>query len=274
MRWKLHSAVAGYRSPQRPLKAFRMRSVGVGEMQEFYFDSAYLRFQKEKLAELDVEQVFRDRQRRIDGNKRVRQEHKTYADNLRLHADSHQWKKPKSSVLKENAAKHKERKETTKRMVASRSNRAAASQAEVAVEDVVDVFSATDPINWESQASQQPASQAATYTAPRLWSTHPMPAGLRPERSASSLSSAVVAQDDEVIEDDDANRDYDLLASEFCDTVHAQWLSEAHDATNYIRISQSTTWKFEGIVSPDNWAFTGHLLARNIAHATLEKTYI
>ncbi len=95
-------------------------------MQEFYFDSAYLRFQKERLAELDVEQVFRDRQRRIDGNKRVRQEHKTYADNLRLHAESHQWTKPKNSVLKENAAKHKERKDATGRMAASRSHRAAA----------------------------------------------------------------------------------------------------------------------------------------------------
>ena len=259
--WKLH------RGRQRPLKAFRMRGVGVGEMQEFYFDSAYLRFQKERLGELDVEQVFRDRQRRIDGNKRVRQEHKTYADKLRLHADSHSWTKPKNSVLKENAAKHKERKDATGRMAASRSQRAAASAE---AEEDVDVFNATVPINWGSQASQQPASQPPTYTAPRLWATHLMPAGLRPERSASPA----VAEHDEVIEDDedDAKRDYDLLASDFCDRVHALWLSEAHDATNNIRISESTTWEFEGIVSPDNWAFIGHLLAKNIAHATLEKT--
>ena len=74
---------------------------------------------------------------------------------------------------------------------------------------LMDVFNLTDPIDWGSQTSQ-PASQPATYTAPRLWSTHPMPAGLRPERSASSLSSAAVAEQDEVIEDD-ANRDYILM---------------------------------------------------------------
>ncbi len=93
-------------------------------LQEFYFCAAYLAFQKEKLADLDVSRIAKDRRRRIEGRKRVRQEHKTYADNLRAHAATHEWNKPKNSVIKENAAKHKERKDATQRMAISRSRRA------------------------------------------------------------------------------------------------------------------------------------------------------
>ncbi len=145
-------------------------------MQEFYFDPAYLAFQKRKLAELDVAQIGRDRKRRIEGRKRVRQDHKTYADNLREHADAHSWKKPKNSDLKANAIKHKERQEATKRMAVSRSNRSRAAASEER-EIVDDVFAATDPLDWGSEASQT-APQVSAVTAPYLWATHPMPSGL------------------------------------------------------------------------------------------------
>ncbi len=254
--------------PPRFSKTVRSREVlGKYQMQEFYFDPAYLAFQKAKLAELDVGQIARDRLRRIEGRKRVRQDHKTYADNLREYADTRSWKKPKSSVLKENANMHKERKDATLRMAVSRSQRAAASQ-----DEVVDVFSATDALDWGSQASQrapQVAPQVAATTAPRLWATHPLPFGLRPERSA--LPIAAVAQNDEVGEDEE-DENWDLLAAEFSDKVHAKWLSEAQDSTNFVQLSDSTSWSFQGAMTPDNWAFTGHLLARNISHATLEKT--
>ena len=233
-------------------------------MQEFYFCAAYLAFQKEKLADLDVSQISRDRRRRIEGRKRVRQEHKTYAENLRAHAASHDWTKPKNSVIKENAAKHRERKDATQRMAISRSRRAEQSQAE---DD--DVFRATDELDWGSQASLQPVP--VTVTASRVWSTHPLPSGLRPARSAFSTAVAEGDEAEQTSEDED---DHDFLASEFCDRIHALWLSrcEADGETDYIRISQSTLWEFEGCASPDNWAYTGHLLARNISHATLEKT--
>ena len=143
----------------RSSKAFRSREVlWQDEMQEqeFYFCAAYLAFQKEKLADLDVCQIARDRQRRIEGRKRVRQEHKTYADTVRAHAESHKWKKPKNSVIKENDAKQKERKDATQRMANSRGRRAAG--------DDDDVFHGTDILDWGSQPSSQPSHQPVYVT--------------------------------------------------------------------------------------------------------------
>ena len=98
-------------------------------MQEFYWDTAYLAFQRVKLAELNVAAVANDRKLRIQGEKRVRKDHNVYASNLRRHAESLNLKKPKLSVIKENAAKIKERKEVAERTQLYRSRRAAATSA-------------------------------------------------------------------------------------------------------------------------------------------------
>ena len=58
-------------------------------MQVFYWDTAYLAFQRGKLAELTVAAVanlINSRKARILGEKRARKDHNLYASNLRRHA--------------------------------------------------------------------------------------------------------------------------------------------------------------------------------------------
>ena len=67
-------------------------------MQVFYWDTAYLAFQRGKLAELNVAAVANltnSRKVRILGEKRARKDHNLYASNLRRHAEASNLKKPK-----------------------------------------------------------------------------------------------------------------------------------------------------------------------------------
>jgi hypothetical protein len=248
-------------------------------MQEFYFDTAYLTFQKEKLAELNVEALALERKRRIQGRQRKRQEHKEAADHLREHADRAGWKKPKPSVLKENADNLRERKKATERKRHSRAGSgaaSAASAAEVEDGDADDPFSGAVPIDWgpdtfpqtqPSQPSQPSQVRQPAPAIPKLWSTFPMPSDLLRKRSRVAEATA----ENESSEEDEMN--YDDLATEFAEKVHAQWLSHSEGITICDQIlSDDTTWAFPSALSPDNWAFTGSLLAKNISFATLQKT--
>ena len=258
-------------------------------MQAFYWDTAYLAFQRDKLAEIDVAAVAKARKVRILGEKRVRKEHNAYASTLRRHAEDFNLKKPNLSEIKANANKCKERKDNAERMAVSRHNRQVAGRAATAPsnedneDDAFAVFSATDAIDWGSQQTSQqlsrPGSQQSSQqpTRPvshhRLWSTFTVPPGLRPSGAAAVQT---VEEEGHESSKEDIEFDSNDLASEFAEKVHAQWLSQPQSSTPcVVRITDETTWAFNGTLPSDEWdewAFTGHLLAKNVSHATLLET--
>ena len=238
-------------------------------MQVFYWDPAYLAFQRGKLAELNVAAVANltnSRKARILGEKRARKDHNLYASNLRRHAEVSNLKKPKLGDIKANAQRHRERKDTAERVAVSRQNRRAASAAaSAASNDEDNVFSATVPIDWGSQQASQQPSQPVSHS--RLWSTYVVPPGIRP--------SGAAVQPIHSSSEDDIEFDTNDLASEFAEKVHAEWLSQPVTSSPCIvRITDETTWSFNVTLPPDvdQWAFTGHLLSKNVSHATLLRT--
>jgi hypothetical protein len=246
-------------------------------MQVFYWDTAYLAFQRGKLAELNVAAVANltnSRKVRILGEKRARKDHNLYASNLRRHAEASNLKKPKLSDIKANAQRHRERKDNAERVAASRQNRRAASAP--ANEIYEDVLNATDPIDWGSQqpsqpvqhqqASQQPSQPVSNH---RLWSTFVVPPGLRPSGAAVQQEARHPSSEEDI------EFDSNDLALEFAEKIHAEWLSQPEsNSPCIVRITDETTWAFNDTLPPDvdKWAFTGHLLSKNVSHATLLKT--
>ena len=71
-------------------------------MQHFYYDAAYWAFQKEQLCQLDVAKIAKERTRRIQGEKKQRQEHHAYAETLRNHCLNQSYVKPSARAFKAN----------------------------------------------------------------------------------------------------------------------------------------------------------------------------
>ena len=171
-------------------------------MQHFYYDAAYWAFQKEQLCQLDVAKIAKERTRRIQGEKKQRQEHHAYAETLRSHCLDQSYVKPSARAFKANERQQAERVGATQRVAASRSRRIAGNSqpTQDQADEDADVFEITDPIIWPGDSAPPEAAPILQYqTAPRLWNTHPLPANMRPQprRAGPEIVHSVSSSSDE-----------------------------------------------------------------------------